>query len=140
MDKQAVVERLMALATSDQTQSKAARLREVLADVEAALAAGARRCDVVAALEAGGLGMSLSTFETTLKRLRAKRAGIPVKSVQVQPSMASRPSLSTLLAAQADPAPELARQASHDPTDLDRIITTQPDLNALAKLAKRKNR
>jgi hypothetical protein len=140
MDKQAVAERLKALATGSQTRSKAARLREVLADVEAALAAGARRCDVVAALEANGLVMSLSTFETTLKRLRAQRTGVPVRPVQGQPGMASRPPVSTLPAAQADPAPDLARQASHDPTDLDRIITTRPDLHALARLAKRKNR
>jgi hypothetical protein len=136
MDKKAVAERLRALVLDDEKRSKAARLREVLPEVEAALAAGARRSDVLAALAANGLTMSLSTFETTLKRLRAKRAGVHIKPAHTQPSPPPRVLVSTL---QTNTVKSV-RQASHDPADLDRIITTQPDLNALAKLAKRKNR
>ena len=43
MDKKAVSERLRALASDDQKRSKAARLRDVIDDVETALAAGVSR-------------------------------------------------------------------------------------------------
>lgn len=132
MDRKAVAKRLRLLATNDEKRSKASRLRDVLDEVEMALRAGARRMDIVAELNALGLQMSLATFETTLKRLRARRsrgraAGDPyTSSVQAQPTLAT-----TILE-----NGETGDQPSHDPTDLDRIIATQPNLAALARLAK----
>jgi hypothetical protein len=136
MDKQSVAERLRALATDDQRRSKAARLRDVLDDVEMALAAGARRADVLAELEAQGLRMSLSTFETTLKRLRANRRREPAARRPTHTygvTLRASAEATVLIAGQAKAEP----QPSHDPADLDRIIATQPDLTALARLAKR---
>jgi hypothetical protein len=135
MDKKTVAERLQALAAADEKRSKAARLRDVLEDVEMALAAGAKRIDVLAELEAQGLRMSLATFETTLKRLRAKQRQTATPS----PAALERTTSSTRTAT-TSPAPDQAKtkpQPSHDPVDLDRIIATQPDLAALARLAKR---
>jgi hypothetical protein len=135
MDKKAVAERLQALAKADENRSKAARLRDILEDVEMALAAGAKRIDVLAELEAQGLRMSLATFETTLKRLRAKRRQTATPSS----ATSNRTTCSTWITAtspvlgQATTKP----QPSHDPADLDRIIATRPDLAALARLAKR---
>jgi hypothetical protein len=134
MDKRTVAERLQALATADETRSKAARLRDVLDEVEKALAAGAKRVDVLAELEAQGLRMSLATFETTLKRLRAKRmrAVRPFPSAPYGSTSISRSASSTI-----DEKVKIEPQPSHDPADLDRIIATRPDLAALAGLAKR---
>jgi len=136
MDKKAVAERLRALAADDEKRSRAARLRDVLDDVEMALAAGARRADVLAILAAHGLGMSLATFETTLKRLRAKRrqqaaATGPARAYGAPAPPQEAPPAPSLLHAESGTCP------SHDPADLDRIINTRPDLAALAKVAKR---
>ena len=73
MDRKAIAERLRALASDDKKRSKAARLRDVIDDVEAALAAGVPRASVVEELTKHGLEMTLATFETTLKRIRQKR-------------------------------------------------------------------
>ncbi|MDB5728374.1 MAG: hypothetical protein JWQ00_1579, partial [Noviherbaspirillum sp.] len=80
MDKQVASERLRALASDDKKRSKAARLRDVIDDVEAALSSVISRADVVAELAALGLEMSLPTFETTLKRVRQKRGKAPSTS------------------------------------------------------------
>jgi hypothetical protein len=135
MDKKIVAERLKALAKADASRSKAARLRDILEDVEMALAAGAKRIDVLAELEAHGLSMSLATFETTLKRLRAKRrqTATPISAISDRTSVSTRPAARLPIPGQA----EAKSHPSHDPADLDRIIATQPDLAALARLAKR---
>jgi hypothetical protein len=135
MDKKTVAKRLQALATADEKRSKAARLRDVLEDVEMALAAGAKRIDVLAELEAQGLRMSLATFETTLKRLRAKRrqAATLFSSTSTRTTSSTSSTAISLVPGQTN----AKSQPSHDPADLDRIIATQPDLTALARLAKR---
>lgn len=136
MDKQAVAQRLQSLATNNEKRSKAAQLRDVLDEVEKALAAGAKRADVLAELNTQGLHMSLSTFETTLKRLRARRHRESARLFDARPDTAR----STVSASQTTRPQEPIKtvdQPSHDPTDLDRIIAAQPDLSALARLAKR---
>lgn len=139
MDRKAIAERLRALASDDKKRSKAARLRDVIDDVEAALAAGVPRSSVVDELAAQGLEMSLATFETTLKRIRLKRGKpqiTPVSSVIPSQGKPAKPS-------EAPPVVEPETESdsvigSHNPADLDKIIGSKPDLAALAKLAKRK--
>ena len=139
MDRKAIAERLRALASDDKKRSKAARLRDVIDDVEAALAAGVPRSSVVDELAAQGLQMSLATFETTLKRIRLKRGKpqiTPVASVIPSQEKPAKPS-------EAPPVVEPETESdsvigSHNPADLDKIIGSKPDLAALAKLAKRK--
>ncbi|MDC6409538.1 hypothetical protein LOD50_10440 [Xylella fastidiosa subsp. multiplex] len=129
MDRKAIAERLRALASDDKKRSKAARLRDVIDDVEAALSAGVPRSSVLNELEAQGLQMSVATFETTLRRIRQKRrklqisSAIPSKGQSEKPSETLKPVI-----------------GSHNPTDLDKIIGSKPDLTALAKLAKRKQK
>ena len=62
-------------------RSKAARLLDVVDDVEAALAAGVRRSAVVEKLAEHGLEMTLSTFDSSLRRIRQKRVNKSVTSV-----------------------------------------------------------
>lgn len=54
-------------------RSKTQLLLEVLPDVEAALAAGATRAEVLQRLQAAGLVMSQATFGSALARLRKQR-------------------------------------------------------------------
>ncbi len=72
MDIKATAERLRALASSDPKRSKAAQLRDVINDVEVALAAGVSRSAVIEELARQGLTMTLATFATTLTRIRKK--------------------------------------------------------------------
>ena len=66
-------EQLRVLASDAKKRSKAARLRDVVDDVEAALAAGVQRSAVVETLAKNGLEMTLSTFDSSLRRIRQKR-------------------------------------------------------------------
>lgn len=63
---------LASVATRRSTKSQL--LLKVLPDVEAALAAGARRSEVLQRLKDAGLQMSPATFGSALARLRKRRA------------------------------------------------------------------
>lgn len=131
MNGKTISARLRALATDDTKRSKAARLRDVFEDVEAALAAGVSRSIIVDELAKLGLSMSLATFETTLKRIRQKRS----KQTKTAAASTNQPAPAVVPETQAETGkPE---NGSHDPADLDRIISSTPDLTALAKHAKR---
>jgi molecular chaperone GrpE (heat shock protein) len=54
-------------------RSETARLRAVLDDLEAALAAGASHAAVLTTLHAQGFSFTLRSFESTLARLRKER-------------------------------------------------------------------
>lgn len=138
MDRKAIAERLRALASDDKKRSKAARLRDVIDDVEAALAAGVPRASVVEELSKHGLEMTLATFETTLKRIRQKRgkASITAAKSASPTGQPSKPSTAAPVV-EAEPEAESSGGGSHNPADLDKIIGSKPDLAALAKLAKR---
>lgn len=141
MDKKSVTERLNALATLDAKRTKAARLRDVIGDVESALASGVPRTDILETLNKLGLGMSIQTFDGTLKRIRAKQRAIAdqaktVSQTYIKPAHINQP--------ESKPLKREAQQneesiPSHDPSDLDSIIGSTPDLDALSKHAK-KNR
>ncbi len=141
MDKKTVSEALRALACNDQKRSIAARLRDVADDVEAALQAGVTRSAVVEELARHGLVMTLPTFETTLRRIRQQhqRRAVAVEPAArpsakpPKPRDAVAPTPSPVDAAPLAPAPA----TFHNPTDLDRIMNCTPDLDALARLAKR---
>jgi len=76
MDKKALSDQLHELARSA-NRSKAAQLRDVIDEIEVALAAGVPRSAVLHVLSAHGLQMTMATFETTLRRNRAARARNP---------------------------------------------------------------
>jgi hypothetical protein len=135
MTKKTISERLRALASDDKKRTKAARLRDVIDDVEAALAAGVSRAAVVDELKANNLELTMRTFETMLRRIRAKRG----KSVHQPPGpTAAVPVIAAGPAPSPSPAPDSAEPGSHNPAALDQIIGSKPDLNALAKLGRRR--
>lgn len=65
--------RELAVEYAGTPQSETARLRGVLDDVEAALAAGASHAAVLEILHAQGFTLTASSFESTLARLRKER-------------------------------------------------------------------
>ncbi|MGF6766159.1 hypothetical protein P3T24_006505 [Paraburkholderia sp. GAS33] len=92
MDREQVSERLATLAAQSEGRSKAARLRDVIEDIEAALHAGVAREVVVRELSVAGLDFTLPTFALTIKRIRkARRANNPVEQGPTPRVITQRP-------------------------------------------------
>ncbi|EFB0286295.1 hypothetical protein HGB69_004444 [Salmonella enterica] len=85
MTKTSVADVLRELAKGDKSRSETARLRDVIDEVEAALAAGVSRSAVLEALHGQGFTMTLKSFESALYRIRKQRgqgtAGTPAAPV-----------------------------------------------------------
>lgn len=73
MQTNSVADVLRALATGDKARSETARLRDVVGEVEAALAAGVSRAAILEALHGQGFTMTLKSFESALYRIRKQR-------------------------------------------------------------------
>lgn len=73
MTKDRVVDVLRTLAASDKRRSQTARLRDIIDEVEAALAAGVSRATVLDALNENGFAMTPKSFESALYRIRKKQ-------------------------------------------------------------------
>ncbi len=75
VDKQTDSEALQELANEHRSlpRSDTARPREVLDDIEHALAAGASHHAVLETLHSQGFNLTLSSFQSTLARLRRER-------------------------------------------------------------------
>ena len=80
-------------APDDPTRTVTARLRALLPDIEVALQSGAKHADIIKLLHAYGLEITLSTFQTTLRRLRRTgHAGVNTKTEPpAPPAPASKP-------------------------------------------------
>lgn len=77
VDKEKVSAALRELADEHRgiPRSDTARLREVIDDVEEALSAGASHSSVLDTLHNQGFTLTLSSFQSTLARLRRERRG-----------------------------------------------------------------
>ena len=73
MTKTSVADVLRELAKGDKSRSETARLRDVIDEVEAALAAGVSRSAVLEALHGQGFTMTLKSFESALYRISKQR-------------------------------------------------------------------
>lgn len=93
MEKNDVASVLRALATSDESRSETARLRDIFDEVEAAQRAGVSRAKILEALHAQGFTMTLKSFESALYRIRKSRGA------KINPSSA------TVAVAPSSPAP-----------------------------------
>ena len=130
MDKKAIAERLRVLSLDNKSRSKAARFRDVVNDIEAALAAGVTRSLVIKELAAHGLEMTLATFETNLRRIRQHKKKSLITPVASVNPLLSQPTT------EAETEPQSRTKNSHDPAERNKICANKPDLLALAKLAK----
>ncbi|WP_407549672.1 hypothetical protein [Xanthomonas euvesicatoria] len=71
MENQTPQEALRELASrKDAKRPKRARLRQLLPEIEAAQAAGATNAEIVETLNAQGIDLTLSAFQTALSRIR----------------------------------------------------------------------
>lgn len=137
MTREIIAERLRALASDDGKRSKAARFRDVLGDVETALAAGVTRSVIIEELAKHGLEMTLATFATTLKREREKHKLTAAKNrIETDTKTAPKTPVSRNEKSTESEAVKVV-ESSTNPADIDKIIGTKPDLEALAKHAKR---
>lgn len=135
MDAKLISEQLRALAASDKNRSTTARLRDVIEDVELALAAGVSRKAIVEQLAKNGLVMTLTVFDNALYRIRKKRGKQTRPKNQTAPLATTPKSITTPLAEEPN-TEELPLMGSHDPRDLDAIFNRKVDLEALIKQAK----
>lgn len=83
MDKPSLSDTLNELAKSKSTRSQTARLRDVYAEVEHALARGVSRKAVLTALHADGFTMSLKMFDKALYRIRRSMKDNSTKTMAV---------------------------------------------------------
>ena len=87
MSTKILVEQLRELASDDTKRSKAARLRDVIDEVEATLAAGVTRADVVRKLSENGLEMTLAAFNSELQKTRKKRRELALSGIAPEPAL-----------------------------------------------------
>lgn len=131
MTTNSVADVLRALATGDKNRSETARLRDIVDEVEAALAAGVSRAAVLQALHDQGFTMTLKSFESALYRIRKKR-NQPAKPVtkfghdQIA-APASRPA-----APQEEPAGEPQARITN-PADIRKARRREIDLDDLTE-------
>lgn len=146
MSQNQLTARLRELATSDDKRSKTARLREAMPDVENTLAAGVKIETVLEALNENGFNLSLGSFKTMLYRLRLERGGKPqitTVAATIEPEVKPKTVQQKPRTTYQPPPPEVEEeeqdnQTSTNPADIDKIISSTPDLDALAKAAKKR--
>ncbi|CEI18813.1 hypothetical protein ACWJKH_00020 (plasmid) [Xanthomonas axonopodis pv. cassiae] len=90
MTKTSVADVLRELAKGDKSRSETARLRDVIDEVEAAIAAGVSRSAVLEALHGQGFTMTLKSFESALYRIRKQRGQGAVASPTAPPAVPLR--------------------------------------------------
>ena len=129
MDRKQIAEKLRELAASAEHRSMAAQVRDVMEDIEAAMAKGISRKAIVDELAKNGLVMPLSTFDSILLRHRKKheKTARPVKT-HPRSHPASTPHVL--------PEEEPPETPSSSPAALDDIINSTPDLAQYARMAK----
>lgn len=84
MAKEAAATALRSLAEGTGNRSEAARLRDLLPDIEATLQAGVKRSAVLEALHAQGFTMTMKGFENTLYRLRKEKTKALPATIVIQ--------------------------------------------------------
>lgn len=139
MEKSNLIHDLDDLAKNKDKRTKTALVEEHIEKIEAAIKAGVKRPVIVKALKSHGIEFTKYSFDTTLRRVRQKRLAqnsqteLTNKTNQIQKPISSpvNPTISK-------PSQNSQTTNSHDPAELNRIMSSQPDLEALAKFAPRK--
>ena len=78
--------RLRSLASSSAKRSKTAVLRDIFADIEAAIRAGVSQVVIVEELRSLGLDINASAFRSALRRLRARQGSRTAWATDVGPT------------------------------------------------------
>lgn len=131
MTKDSVADVLRALATGDKSRSETARLRDIVNEVEAALAAGVSRVAVLEALNAQGFTMTLKSFESALYRIRKKRTQPAKPAAKLGHDQATEPASQPAQAPQQEPAGEPQARITN-PADIRKSRRREIDLDDLS--------
>ena len=131
MTKDSVADVLRALATGDKSRSETARLRDIVDEVEAALAAGVSRAAVLEALNAQGFTMTLKSFESALYRIRKKRTQAAKPAAKIGHGQAAEPASQPAQAPQQEPAGEPQARITN-PADIRKSRRREIDLDDLS--------
>lgn len=130
MTKDSVADVLRALATGDKSRSETARLRDIVDEVEAALAAGVSRAAVLQALNDQGFTMTLKSFESALYRIRKKRIQ-PAKPTAKFGHDQAEPASQPAQAPQEEPAKDPQARITN-PADIRKSRRREIDLDDLS--------
>ncbi|MCC8633418.1 hypothetical protein ABVE12_20835 [Xanthomonas euvesicatoria] len=117
MSQQTLANALAQLATSDAGRSETARLRDVIDQVEAALAAGVSRQAILDELHSRGFTMTMRGFETALYRVRQRRKKSSRPSLAASRQLAPTESSALAGAASVSPATEMGVGSDIKPVD-----------------------
>ena len=132
MTKDSVADVLRALATGDKGRSETARLRDIVDEIEAALAAGVSRAAVLETLNAQGFTMTLKSFESALYRIRKKRTQPAKPAAKIGHDQAAEPASQPAQAPQQKPAGEPQARITN-PADIRKSRRRDIDLDDLAQ-------
>jgi hypothetical protein len=108
MSNESLKARLLALTTSNE-RAIVRRMADVLPEIEAAVEAGATRVQIVEALNAEGIPVTVTTFATYLSRLRNQRRRMPPSAAAAQ---AATPATTAAPEPAAAPAADAAAPAT----------------------------
>ena len=137
-DALAIAEGLQRLATDSSKRSKAARLRDVLPDIEVAKAAGVKQSEIVKVLAASGLELSEKSLGVMLSRIRKTSDSLAKSSIDSPPERNSKSLNSDIIdlpiQQSADPRVDQLKDKSHDPAALKEVMRSKPSLDYYAKL------
>ena len=129
MTNNSVADVLRALATGDKSRSETARLRDIVDEVEAALAAGVSRAAVLEALNDQGFTMTLKSFESALYRIRKKRTQPAKPAAEIGHNQAAQPASQPAQAPQEPTGEPKARITN--PADIRKSRRREIDLDNL---------
>ncbi|EMO4164938.1 hypothetical protein R7Q53_004007 [Morganella morganii] len=130
MTKDSVADVLRALATGDKSRSETARLRDIVDEVEAALAAGVSRAAVLEALNDQGFTMTLKSFESALYRIRKKRTQPAKPTAKIGHDQIAAPASQPAQAPREEPTGEPQARITN-PADIRKSRRREIDLDDL---------
>ena len=137
-DALAIAEGLQRLATDSSKRSKAARLRDVLPNIEAAKAAGVMQSEIVKVLAASGLELSEKSLGVMMSRIRKKSNSIARSSIYSPSVRISNLPNSDIIdlpnQESANSKADQLKDKSHDPAALKEVMRSKPSLDYYAKL------
>ncbi|MBS1943298.1 MAG: hypothetical protein JST38_20745 [Bacteroidetes bacterium] len=121
---------LDALARKFSLENKAAAFRANFEKIEYAIQSGAPQSEIIKVLKEHGIVLSAGTFKEYLRRERLRRNKDSMNSLSSAGVVSSPPS--TVIPSEEPPSPV----QSSDPSAIDSIIKSTPNLEALAKFHK----
>jgi hypothetical protein len=137
-DALAIAEGLQRLTTDSSKRSKAARLKDVLPNIEAAKAAGVKQSEIVKVLAASGLELSEKSLGVMLSRIRKKSNSLVKSSIDSPLERNLKPLNSGIIDLpfheSAESRADQLKDKSHDPAALKDVMRSKPSLDYYAKL------